>query len=52
MLKTNASGQAVFNLRTGSYNVQVKAKGYKTLTDSVTVASAAVTKAIVLTANS
>ena len=51
-LKTNASGQAVFNLRTGSYNVQVKAKGYKTLTDSVTVASAAVTKAIVLTANS
>ena len=52
ILKTNASGQAVFNLRAGSYNVQVKAKGYKTLTDSVTVASAAVTKAIALTANS
>ena len=52
ILKTNASGQAVFNLRTGSYNVTVKAKGYKTITDSVTVANAAVTKAIALTANS
>ena len=51
-LKTNASGQAVFNLRAGSYNVTVKSKGYHTVTDSVTVANSAVTKAITLTANS
>ena len=51
-LKTNASGQAVFNLRAGSYNVTVKSKGYHTVTDSVTVANSAVTKAVTLTANS
>lgn len=51
-LKTNASGQAVFNLRAGTYSVKVKAAGYKTVTDSVTVAAAAVTKAVSLTANS
>ena len=52
MLKTNVSGQAVFNLRSGSYDVKVTANGFKALTDSVTVASSAVTKNIVLTANS
>lgn len=51
-LKTNASGQAVFNLRAGTYSVKVKASGYKTVTDSVTVVAAAVTKAVSLTANS
>lgn len=51
-LKTNASGQAVFNLRAGTYSVKVKASGYKTVTDSVTVAASAVTKAVSLTANS
>ena len=51
-LKTNASGQAVFNLRAGTYGVKVKASGYKTVTDSVTVAASAVTKAVSLTANS
>lgn len=50
ILKTNASGQAVFHLRAGSYDVSVKAKGYKTLTDSVTVTSSSVAKNIVLTA--
>ena len=52
MLKTNVSGQAVFNLRSGSYDVKVTASGFKAVTDSVTVASSAVTKNIVLTANS
>lgn len=51
-LKTNASGQAVFNLRAGAYNVKVKKDGYKIVTDNVTVASAAVTKNIAMTANS
>lgn len=52
MLKTNASGQAVFNLRSGNYDVKVTASGFKAITDSVTVASSSVTKNIVLTANS
>ena len=51
-LKTNASGQAVFNLRAGTYGMKVKAAGYKSVTDSVTVAATAVTKAVSLTANS
>lgn len=51
ILKTNSSGKAEFNLRSGSYDVSVKAKGYKTVTDNVTVESAAVAKNITLTAN-
>lgn len=50
-LMTNSSGQAVFNLRAGTYDVRIKAKGYKTVTDSVTVADSNVTKAVTLTAN-
>lgn len=41
-LKTNASGQAVFNLRAGSYNARVSKAGYKPVTQTVTVASSAV----------
>lgn len=50
ILKTDASGKAVFHLRTGEYTVAIKADGYKKITDSVTVAAAAVTKAVSLTA--
>lgn len=52
ILKTDSNGKAEFNLRAGNYDISVSAKGYKKLTDNVTVASAAVTKAVVLTANS
>lgn len=48
-LKTNSSGQAVFNLPAGSYVATVKKKGYKTETENVTVASSAVTKSVTLT---
>ena len=48
-LKTNSSGVAVFNLPAGSYSATIKAKGYKTETESVTVAASAVTKAVSLT---
>lgn len=47
-LKTNSSGQAVFNLPAGSYVATVKKKGYKTETENVTVASSAVTKSVTL----
>lgn len=48
ILKTNASGQVVFNLRAGTYPVEVKATGYSKVVDSVTVASSNVTKTITL----
>ena len=48
---TTSSGQCVFNLRAGTYDVKVRARGYKTVTDSVTVASSNVTKAVTLVAN-
>lgn len=51
ILKTDASGKAVFNLREGTYDITIKAKGYRTVTDSVTVGSSAVTKDIALTPN-
>lgn len=51
-LKTNASGQAVFNLRAGSYPVTIKKNGFGTIRDTVSVADAAVTKNITLIANS
>ena len=47
---TDAAGKAVFYLAAGDYDVMVSASGYTTGTDSVTVASAAVSKAITLTA--
>ncbi len=51
ILKTNAEGVAVFNLRNGDYNVTIKAKGYKRITDSINVKDAAVDKAVALTAS-
>ena len=49
-LKTNASGQAVFNLPAGTYQATIKAKGYQPATETVTVASSNVTKTVALTA--
>ena len=46
--KTNASGVAVFNLRAGTYDARISKEGYGTVTDTVTVAGAAVPKAITL----
>lgn len=47
-LKTNASGQAEFNLRAGTYPVKVKKTGYSQITETVVVASSAVPKTITL----
>ena len=47
---TDATGTAVMYLANGTYDVMVSAAGYTTGTDSVTVSSAAVSKAITLTA--
>jgi HK97 family phage major capsid protein len=49
-LKTNSSGQAVFNLRAGNYGYKVAKKGYVAQSGTVTVESTAVTKAITFTA--
>lgn len=50
-LKTNASGQAVFNLPAGDYTAAIKKKGYKTETENITVAGSNVTKNVTLTAS-
>lgn len=47
---TNASGQATIYLVAGDYDLMVSADGYTTETDTVTVSTATVTKAISLTA--
>lgn len=47
-LKTNASGQAVFNLRAGTYPVKIRKAGFAQITETVIVASSAVTKAVTL----
>lgn len=52
IIKTDANGKAEFNLRSGDYDVTVKAKGYKAFSDSVTVVSTAVNKTVSLIANS
>lgn len=49
-LKTNASGQAVFNLPAGTYEAKIKAPGYNHATESVTVSGSNVTKTVELTA--
>jgi len=51
-LKTDANGQCVFNLPAGSYTAKIKAKGFTASEVGVTVASAAVTQSITLTAAS
>lgn len=50
-IKTNASGVAEFNLRAGDYTAKITKKGYKTVTETVTVASSAVAKSITLILN-
>lgn len=45
---TNASGEAVFNLVNGTYDVMVSAASYTATTSTMTVNNAAVTKAITL----
>lgn len=50
-LKTNASGVAEFNLRAGDYEAKISKRGYKTVTETITVASAAVTKNVSLAGN-
>ncbi len=47
-LKTGASGEVVFNLRAGNYAVKIKKNGYVPVTETLTVASAEVTKNITL----
>lgn len=47
---TGADGKTAFSLEAGTYQAKVSAKGYATVTESVTVASAAVSKAVALTA--
>lgn len=39
--KTDASGKAVFNLRSGTYPYTVKAEGYRTMTGEITVSDGA-----------
>lgn len=48
IIKTDASGVAVFNLRAGDYTVKIKKYGYKTVTETVTVASDAVAKTVTI----
>ena len=50
-LKTNASGVAEFNLRAGDYEAKISKRGYKTVTETITVASTAVTKTVSLAGN-
>ena len=48
ILRTNASGQAVFNLRNGEYPYAVTADGYRKQTGTVTINSAAQTPTITM----
>lgn len=49
MAKTNSSGGATFSMIAGTYDVMISADGFVADTDSVTVASSAVAKAVPLT---
>lgn len=50
-LKTDASGVAEFNLRAGDYEAKISKRGYRPVTETVTVADAAVEKEILLASN-
>lgn len=50
ILRTDASGQAVFNLRNGEYPYKVSADGYRKQTGTVTINSGAQTPTITLVA--
>ena len=50
ILRTNASGQAVFNLRNGEYPYKVTADGYRKQTGTVTINSGAQSPTITLVA--
>lgn len=47
-VKTDVSGAAEFNLRAGTYPAKIKKSGYGQVTETVTVADAAVTKDVTL----
>lgn len=48
ILKTDENGKAEFNLRAGTYTAKISKNGFITVTETVTVAASAVTKAITL----
>ena len=50
-LKTESDGTATFTLAAGTYTATVKCKGFGTVSETVTVASSAVSKNITLIAN-
>lgn len=52
ILVTDANGKAEFNLRAGTYTAKIGKRGFVPVVETITVASAAVTKAITLTAQS
>ena len=52
ILVTDSNGKAEFNLRAGTYTAKISKKGYVTITETITVASSEVEKAITLTAQS
>lgn len=50
ILVTDENGKAEFNLRAGTYTAKITKKGFVPVTETITVASSAVTKGIALTA--
>ena len=50
ILTTDSDGQAVFNLRAGTYTAKITKKDFVPVTETITVAASAVTKAVTLTA--
>lgn len=48
--KTGSNGEAEYNLRPGVYTAKVKKQGYSPVTETITVADAAATKTITMTA--
>ncbi len=47
-LKTNSAGAAVFNLKAGDYQAKISKKGYKTVSETLTVDSEAVEKSVTM----